>query len=31
VRGSFDDVLIAYDLGQLSDLDYQALGSAASG
>ena len=28
--GSFDDVILAYGLGQLSDADYQALACAAA-
>ena len=30
VPGSFDDVVLAYDLGQLSGQDYEALSSAAA-
>jgi hypothetical protein len=30
VPGSFDDVIRAYDLGQLTDSDYQALATAAA-
>jgi zeta toxin len=30
VPGSFDDVVLAYDLGKLSDRDYQELGQAAA-
>jgi hypothetical protein len=30
VPGSFDDVVLAYDLGKLSDCDYQALSRAAA-
>ncbi len=30
VPSSFDDVILAYDLGQLADHDYQALASAAA-
>jgi hypothetical protein len=31
VPGSFDDVVLAYDLGQLCDADYEALARAATG
>jgi hypothetical protein len=31
VPGSFDDVVFAYDLGQLCDADYEALARAATG
>jgi hypothetical protein len=30
VLGSFDDVLLAYDLGQLTDADYETLANAAA-
>jgi hypothetical protein len=30
VLGSFDDVVLAYDLGQLTDADYETLASAAA-
>jgi hypothetical protein len=30
VPGSFDDVVLAYDLGQLSDQEYEFLASAAA-
>jgi hypothetical protein len=30
VPGSFDDVVLAYDLGQLSDDEYEFLAEAAS-
>jgi hypothetical protein len=30
VPGSFDDVVLAYDLGKLSDRDYQQLAKAAT-
>jgi hypothetical protein len=31
VPGSFDDVVLAYDLGWLSDADYDVLATAADG
>jgi Zeta toxin len=31
VPGSFDDVVLAYDLGQITDSDYKAFASAAAG
>jgi hypothetical protein len=30
VLGSFDDVVLAYDLGQLTDADYEVLAAAAT-
>jgi hypothetical protein len=30
VLGSFDDVLLAYDLGQLTEADYETLANAAA-
>jgi hypothetical protein len=31
VPGSFDDVVLAYDLGEITDVGYQALAIAAAG
>jgi len=30
IPGSFDDVVLAYDLGQLTDGDYEPLATAAA-